>query len=159
MSCALQEWGLLEDSEKRNWDVAVAALRTRLDPWNKQVTAQDFRHTLQEDKEMVADFIRRLERTFRVAYGSDHLPAATRETLLYIQLRDGLRPSLMQSPAVSGSSSYRELSIAARTEEQRKVELKRRGQYRRQEQDTDHRKKQKDSWWPCQTNLPLHQLV
>lgn len=65
---AQQEWGLLEVREKQSWDRAVAALHARLDPGSKQLAAQDFRHTLQENKEAVADFVRRLERTFRIAY-------------------------------------------------------------------------------------------
>ena len=38
---ALQELGLLEDSEKMNWDMAVAALCACLDPGNKQLAAQE----------------------------------------------------------------------------------------------------------------------
>ena len=55
---ALQEWSLLEDEKKRDWSQAVTALHTRLDPGNKVLAAQDFRHTIQEEKEIVADFIR-----------------------------------------------------------------------------------------------------
>ena len=126
---ALQEWGLLEDKEKSNWDKAVLALHARLDPRNKVLAAQDFRHTIQKDLETVADFTRRLERTFRIAYGSDHLSRETREAFLYAQLQDGLRPELMQNSAVSGALTYKELYMAARNEEQRRAEMKKRRQY------------------------------
>ena len=101
---ALQEWTLLEDREKNSWDDAVAALCTRLDPGNKVLAAQDFRHTMQKDAEVVADFVRKLERTFRIAYGNDRLSSETREAFLYSQLQEGLRTDLMQNPSVSGWS-------------------------------------------------------
>ena len=78
---------------------------TRLDPGNKVLAAQDFRHTMQKDAEVVADFIRRLERTFRLAYGNDRLSLETREAFLYSQLQEGLRTDLMQNPSVSGALS------------------------------------------------------
>jgi len=127
---ALQEWDLLLDSDKNSWDRAVAALRARLDPGNKVMAAQDFRHTTQKDAETVPDFIRRLERTFRVAYGCDNLGLETREALLYGQMQDGLHSELMQNPAVSGALSYQELCMAARNEEKRKGEMLKRQLYR-----------------------------
>ena len=39
---ALQEWDLLSDDEKRTYEVAVAALRSRLDHGSKVLAAQDF---------------------------------------------------------------------------------------------------------------------
>ena len=67
----LQEWSLLSSSEKASYAEAVKALKMRLDPGSRALAAQDFRHTSQGDQERVADFIRRLERTFYVAYGRE----------------------------------------------------------------------------------------
>ena len=55
----------------------------------------------------------------------------TRDALLYSQLQEGLRDSLMEGPAVSGAADYQALCIAAKNEERRQVELKKRKQYRR----------------------------
>ena len=128
---ALQEWDLLQDEDRNDFDRAVAALRTRLDPGNKVLAAQDFRHTTQKDTEPVPDFIRRLERTFRIAYSRDNLSVETRDVLLYGQLQDGLKPDLMHNPAVSGALTYQELCMAARNEERRKAELQKTKHYRR----------------------------
>ena len=126
---ALQEWGLLNEDSKRSYVQAVDALRLRLDPGSRTLAAQDFRHTSQTDEERVADFIRRLERTFNVAYGREGMSSETRDTLLHGQLQDGLKHELMRAPAVSGAQSYPELCLAARNEEKRLVELKKRQQY------------------------------
>ena len=80
---ALQEWNLIADDDKSTYSSATEALRARLDPGNKTLAAQDFRHTLQGNEEKVTDFIHRLERTFRVAYGRDGLPASTHDALLH----------------------------------------------------------------------------
>ena len=66
---ALQEWNLMDESDNKTWDTAIPVLRKRLDQETKILAAQDFRHTAQGETEKVADFIRRLERTFRIAYG------------------------------------------------------------------------------------------
>ena len=126
---ALQEWGLLDEDSKRSYVQAVDALRLRLDPGSRTLAAQDFRHTSQIDEERVADFIRRLERTFNVAYGREGMSSETRDTLLHGQLQDGLKHDLMRAPAVSGAQSYSELCLAARNEEKRLAELKKRQQY------------------------------
>lgn len=63
--------------------------------------AQDFRHSVQAEGEMVADYVRRLERLLQVAYDMDRLGPETREALLHSQLQEGLRYDLMKSPAVS----------------------------------------------------------
>ncbi len=63
---------------------AISALRLRIDPQNRVSTATDFRHALQAEEETVADYVKRIERLFQIAYG---------------QL---LRYDLMRSPAVSG---------------------------------------------------------
>ena len=61
---ALQEWDLLGESDKATFAVATQSLRSRLDPGSGALAAQDFRHTIQGEAQPVADFIRRLERTF-----------------------------------------------------------------------------------------------
>ena len=78
---ALQEWNLLQEFERETFDVAVGSLRTRLDPGSRALAAQDFRHTAQRDQEPVSDFIRRLEQTFRLAYGKEGMPTETRDML------------------------------------------------------------------------------
>ena len=80
---ALQEWGLIEESDKKTFKDAVNALRLRLDPGSKTMAAQEFRHTMQGTKESVASYIRRLERAFRVAYGQDGMATETRDAFLY----------------------------------------------------------------------------
>ena len=126
---ALQEWRLLHQAEQRDYLTAIEALRTRLDTGSKTVAAQEFRHAMQRTGESVSDFIRRLEKTFQIAYGKDNLNAATRDTLLYGQLYEGLCYDIMLSPAVSGSQGYRELCTAARAEERRLAALKQRQHY------------------------------
>ena len=86
----LQEWSLLDEASKESYENTVESLRLRIDPGSHALAAQDFRHTTQGEKESVADFIRRLERTFRVAYGHDRMSAETRATLLHGQMQDGL---------------------------------------------------------------------
>ena len=66
---ALQEWNLLGETERSKLEVAMGALRSRLEQGSKAMAAQEFRHCLQMDGERVADYIRRFEKTFRVAYG------------------------------------------------------------------------------------------
>ena len=127
---ALQEWELMEDSEKSDWSQAIDVLRARLDPSNKILAAQDFRHTMQAENESVSDFIRRIERAFRIAYNSKEISKETKEAFLYGQLQEGLRNDLMQSPSVSGALSYKELCMAAKNEEKRKAELRKRRTYR-----------------------------
>jgi hypothetical protein len=39
---ALQEWNLMDGSEKANYDMAVSALQSRLEHRNKTLAAQDF---------------------------------------------------------------------------------------------------------------------
>ena len=126
---ALQEWDLLGEGDKATFDAAAKALRERLDPGGKAMAAQDFRHCSQWENESVSDFIRRLERTFCLAYGHDNMLAETRAALLHGQLQEGLRQQLMEAPAVSGASNYSMLCHAAKNEERRQAELKKRRQY------------------------------
>ena len=95
------------------------------------MAAQDFTHTAQEEKESASDFIPRLERVFRVAYGHDRMSTETRDTLLHGQLQEGLRHELMRAPGVSGAQTYQELCLASRNEKKRLAELRKRQQYQR----------------------------
>ena len=126
---ARQEWDLLSETEKGSYSQAVRALHGKLEPVNKALAAQDFRHICQGDNESVADFIRRLEHTFKVAYGRDSMSQETRNALLHGQLQDGLRYEIMKAPAVSGAQTYSELCLASQNEEKRLLELKKRLQY------------------------------
>ena len=128
---ALQEWNLLGEEEKGTYQTATQALRIRLDPGNRVLAAQDFRHAMQKDGESVADYVRRLERYFQIAYGRDKLSMETKETILFGQLQEGLSYDIMKSPSVSGSQSYKELCMAAKHEEKRVAELRRRQHYQR----------------------------
>ena len=87
----LQEWNLLEDKDKENYNGAVNALKDVLGPGSKVLAVQDFQHTTQEEGESVAAFVCRLERTFRIAYSGDKLSTETRGAFLYGQLQEGLR--------------------------------------------------------------------
>ena len=133
---ALQEWNLLSREQLSNFDLAVKTLKERLDPGSKVLAGQDFRHTTQGETESVADFIRRLERTFQIAFGSGVMSTETREAILYGQMQEGLRWELMRSPNVSGAMAYKELCVAAKGEEHRQSELKKRQQYQKQSQST-----------------------
>ena len=62
---------------------------------HRALAAQDFRHTIQGEAEPVADFIRRLEQTFRIAYGKDSMSTETRDTLLHGQLQEGLKYTML----------------------------------------------------------------
>ena len=137
---ALQEWSLLSQEARTSYALAVEALRLRLDPGSRTLRAQEFRHTSQGEDEKVADFIRRLERTFNVAYGREGMSMETRDTLLHGQLQDALRHELMQAPAVSGARTYQELCLAVRNEEKRLTELKKREQYLKPLQPPSFRK-------------------
>ena len=111
---ASQEWGLLDEVEKSTMEKAIAVLRERLDQNTIVLAAQDFRHTTQQLGEKVADFVRRLERAFNIAYGRETLTKETREAFLYGQLQEGLLIQLLQNAAVSGAQNYRELVMAAK---------------------------------------------
>ena len=97
---ALQEWNLLGPEDRETYETATQALRTRLDPGGRALAAQDFCHTVQRESEAVGDFVRRLERTFQIAYGRDPMSAKTRNTLLHSQLQEGLRYEILKAPAV-----------------------------------------------------------
>ena len=126
---ALQEWDLLPDSKKGTVGEATKALSDILGPGSRVLATQDFRHASQEAGETVSTFVRRLERTFRIAYGAENLSTETRDALLYAQLQDGLRHDLLCSPNVAGALTYRELTMAAKNEERRQSEMRKRQQY------------------------------
>ena len=99
---------MIAPAECRTYQSSTAALRMRLDPGNKTLAALDFRHITQKETESVSDFIRRLERTFQIAFGRDPMSAETRGVLLYGKLQDGLRIDLVsRAPAISGARAIR----------------------------------------------------
>ena len=115
---ALQEWNLMSRSECGTYKSAITGLRTRLDPGKKTLGALDFRHITQKESENVSDFIRRLERTFQLAFGCDPMSTETRDILLHGKLQGGLRIDLVSKAlAISGAQSYKELCVAAKNEE------------------------------------------
>jgi membrane protein required for beta-lactamase induction len=59
---ALQEWSLLGPTVQQDYTAAIDALRSRLDSTNRTMAAQD--HSIQQQGESVADFIRRLEKAY-----------------------------------------------------------------------------------------------
>ena len=79
----------------------------------------------------LSDYVLRLERIFRRAYGREHMTEETRKILLHGQLQEGLKYVLMKVPAVSGAQDYQELCTAAKNEERRLSELNKRQQYLR----------------------------
>ena len=101
------------------------------------MAALDFRHTTQKTDEPVSDFIGRLEQIFQIGFGREHLSHETRDMLLYGQLQEGLLYTLMESPAVSGAQNYKELCVAAKREERRLAELKRKQQYLKAQNATE----------------------
>ena len=145
---ARQEFMLLPTSDKVTFARAVAAMRGKLDAGGWALAAQDFRHATQGPQETVSDYILRLEKIFRRAYGREYMTEETRKTLLHGQLQEGLRYALMKAPAVSGARDYQELCTAAKNEERRLNELIKRQQYLRDSTIVDalggqHRKQNK----------------
>ena len=128
---ALQEWSLLGGADRAVYKNVTTALKERLDPSRKALAVQDFHHLSQKHQESVADFILCLEQTFRRAYGYDKVGEETRHTLLHVQLQEGLKYTIMEAPAVSGSQTYAELCMAAKNEERRQSELAKRQHYAR----------------------------
>ena len=115
--------GLLTAEETNSFTSATNALLNRLDPHSRVLAAQEFRHAVQREDEPVAEYIRRLEQTYRKAYGRDRMSSETCDTLLFGQLQEGLKYALVKAPAVSGAQDYQQLCLAARNEERRLVEL------------------------------------
>ena len=119
---ALSEWNLLSLDDKKSLKQAVDTLHSRLDPFSQTMAAQEFHYMVQQEVELVSDYIRRLRKSFQKAYGRDRMSVETRSTLLYSQLQEGLKYELMKAPAVSGAKDYQELCISARNEERRLAE-------------------------------------
>ena len=90
------------------------------------MAAQDFRLASQEEGEKVSNFIRCLEQTFCLAYEQDNLLLETMDVLLYSQLQEGLKYSLVAAPAVLGALRYQALCVTAKGEERRQAGLKKR---------------------------------
>ena len=80
---AKAEWNLLADEDICDCDIAVRNLKERLDPCSKVLAGQEFRPTVQGDNEIVPNFICRLEKSFRVAFGQDGLSKETKEAMLF----------------------------------------------------------------------------
>jgi len=137
---ALQEWNLLRAEDKQSFKATTRALQNRLDPGCRALAAKDFHHTIQQGSESVSDFIRHLERTFQVAYGRDLMLTETRDTLLHSQLQEGLQYDLLKGPAVSGAQLYQGLCLAAKNEEKRQAELRKRILYRKGDSGTPVKK-------------------
>ena len=74
--------------------------------------------------EPVVDFI---GRSFKKVLGMGK--CQRRLEILYLQLQESLLLSLQESPAVSDAQTYKEMCIAARREEWRLNELKKKQQY------------------------------
>ena len=83
---ARQEFLLLTPEEKSTFAKTKIAMKNRLQVGSKTLAAQDFRHATQGSQESVANYILRLEKTFRRAYGSNPMGEETRNALLYAQL-------------------------------------------------------------------------
>ena len=66
---ARQEFLLLSEREKISFKNAVTAMRCRLETGSRTLAAQDFRHATQGFHEPASDYILRLEKIFRRAYG------------------------------------------------------------------------------------------
>jgi len=114
---ALQEWNLLRPEERSTFSIAIKSLRARVDSSNKTLAAQDFRHTMQKDGEPAADLIRRLKRTFRVAYSRDIMSAEMRDALMYGQFQEGLRYEIVRAPACLEQPATVASCLDARNEE------------------------------------------
>ena len=145
---ALQEWSLLSDNDRSTFTIATAEMQNRLDPGSKMIAVQEFRHMTQKSKEMVTDFICRLEQAFQRVYGREHIITETRDALLQGQLQEGLRHNIVMAPAVSGARTYPELWIAAKNEERQQLALSQR-QLHRKEQSTGYRETRRSRETRC----------
>jgi hypothetical protein len=103
---ALEEWNLMDVSDKTDFSKAVDSLRRCLEPGSKTLAAQELQRVSQVQDESIADYIRRLKKMFRMAYGGDKISAETRDALLFSQMQEGLKYELMVSLAVLGATEY-----------------------------------------------------
>ena len=83
---ARQEFTLLPACDKVTFARVVAAMRGKLEAGDRALVAQDFQHAMQGPQETVSDYILRLEKIFRRAYGREYRSEETRKTLLHGQL-------------------------------------------------------------------------
>jgi len=111
---ALQEWKLLNPTDKTTYHSTIKALREGLDPGNQNLALLDFHHASQRSSETVFDFLRRMEQFDQTAFGRENALPETREKLLYGQLYEGLPMIPTESLLVPGTQNYREPSIAAK---------------------------------------------
>ena len=104
------------------------------------MAAQEFRHLVQQEAELVSDYIWKLEKSFQKHMVVTEILVETQTTLLYSQLQEGLKYmyELMKAPAVSGAKDYQELCISARNEEHWLAELVKRRLYLKQSRQTIH---------------------
>ena len=133
---ALAEWNLLSPEEIHTVEVAARSLRERLDPCSKVMAGQDFQQTMQRDGEAVSDFICRREKAYSIAYGTDKMCKEKKNVMLYGQLQ---RLSIVRSPSVSGALSCKELCMAAKHEEKRLAEVKKRQNNEKNSSNTKYR--------------------
>lgn len=117
----------MEDLDKSSYNRATATLKGRVDQESMKLAAQDFCHATQRARE--TEFIHRLEKMFRRAYGKEVMTTETKDALFYGQLQEELRLEIMQAPTVSGTQSYAELHVAAKNKQRRQDEMLKQQQY------------------------------
>lgn len=94
---------------------------------------------------------------FKLAYGREDMYSETRDTLLHGRLQEGLKYEIMTASAVSGAQKYKELCLAAKNEERRSAELRKRKQYHtspmpKKDDTTIKRSEQQRQQRPSETN-------
>ena len=129
---------------KSTYTDAVQVLRSRVDPENRVLAGQDFRHALSLWPS-TSDIWRYL---FKLLMA---VTVLARRLFSYNQLQDGLRYSLIKSPAISGAISYQQLCITARHEEKRLNELARCQQYQKDVSKKEGNRKRDSGARPQQT--------
>lgn len=92
-------------------------MKSHLDTGSQLPAAQDYRYTVQNGGELVADYICRLECIFQIAHGHEQLNAETTEAFLYSQLQGGLQ--YIKFLCVSGALTYKALCVVVKQEEKR----------------------------------------
>ena len=104
---AQKEWNLKTESFKVCISAGVKILRARVDFGSRAIAAQDFRYPSQLTVQSVADFV----------CGHKQMTEEIKNTLLYGQLNEALKYSLIKAPAVSGAPEFQQLCLAACNEE------------------------------------------
>ena len=77
---AFQEWNLMNERDRSLFSMVATKLKQKLEQGANKLAAQDFRHATQKQKENASDFIHRLEKLFRRAYGREALTAEAQDT-------------------------------------------------------------------------------